>query len=209
MNQTLIRIAVVIFAISFSLASCKKDNSETKNSFNYHEKESEIGTVMGFQFGTADGVVYGIGMEFFEKTITVNYVNGLPNSLSGKGDILDISFLTNKLTEIPGGVYNYLDLNTATALKAFTFIGLTESGLYVNADTSGSENPAAIAITGGTVTVSKNGEEYEFTFNLKTNVNSTITGFYKGKPVIYSGGKKKSTSSTSGFFNRFSHINTN
>jgi len=205
MKQTLIKIAFLVFGLSICLASCKKDKAETKNSFNYHEKESEIGTAMGFQLGLFDGGIYGIGMEFFEKTITVNYVNGVPNSLTGKGDILDLTFLTNNATEIAGGVYNFLDLNTATSLKAFSIVGLTESGLYVNVDTSGSNDPAAMEITGGTVTVSKNEDEYEFTLNLKTNLNSTITGHYKGKPLFYSGEKKKSTSSANGFFNRLPH----
>ena len=205
MKQTFIKMAVLVLGLSIGFASCKKDKAETKNSFNYHEKESEIGTAMGFQLGILDGGVYGIGMEFIEKTITVNYVNGLPGSLSGQGDVLDLTFLTNNATEIPGGVYNFLDLNTATFLKAFSIVGLTESGLYVNVDTSGSNDPAAMQITGGTVTVSKNEGEYDFTFTLKTNLNSTISGHYLGKPVFYSVGKKKSASAADGFFNRLSH----
>jgi len=197
MKQTLIKTVVLVFAISASLASCKKDKVETKNSFKYNQKESEIGTTMGFQFGALDGGVYGIGVEFFEKTFTVHYVNGLPDSLSGKGDLLELTFLTNNETQIASGVYNFLDLNTATSLKAFSIAG----GLYVNVDAADSSNPVPIGITGGKVTVTKNSDEYEFTFDLNTNANTKITGYYKGKTVIYTDGKKKSSSSNSGFFN--------
>jgi len=151
MKQTLIKTAVVIFALSISLSSCKKDKVETKNSFKYNQKESEIGTAMGFQYGVLDGGIYGIGMEFFEKTFTVHYVNSLPDSLSGIGDILELTFLTNNQTQIASGVYNFLDLNTATSFKAFSIVSITGSGLFVNVDPIGSNNSAAIEITGGKI----------------------------------------------------------
>jgi len=204
MKQTLIKTAVLVFAISFSLASCKKDKAETKNSFKYNQKESVIGTAMGFHFGLMYTGVYAIGVEFLENSLTVNYVSGSPDSFTGKGDVFDVYFLTDKETEITTGVYNYLPVDsTTTSLKAFSIIGASASALYINVDAASGTNQATLDVTGGKVTVTKNADEYEFTFDLKTSVNSTITGYYKGKPVIYAGGKKKSTISANGFSNPF------
>jgi len=114
MKQTFIKTAVLVFAISITLASCKKDKVETKNSFKYNQKESVIGTAMGFHFGLMDAGVYAIGVEFLENSLTVHFVSGAPDSFTGKGDILDVYFLTNKETEIATGVYNFMLVDSTT-----------------------------------------------------------------------------------------------
>jgi hypothetical protein len=79
--------------------------------------------------------------------------------------------------------------------------------LIVGLDAATEDEPAYIEITSGKVTVTKNGDQYEFTFNLNTNINATITGYYKGKPVIYMDKKKKSSVSQTWFPKRLSVIN--
>jgi len=188
----------LIALVILSLSACKDDEETKKNSFKYNQKEAEIGTALGFAYGQTEvNSVYWIAMEFFEKSFTVHYSNGYPDSLSGKGDAMLITFLTNKETEISPGVYN-VKLSSA-AYTAFSIDGEEETGLIVGYDAASNNEPPYIEIISGKVTVAKNSDEYEFTFDLTTNINSNITGYYKGKPVIYQDKKKKSTASQSWF----------
>jgi len=103
---------------------------------------------------------------------------------------LILAFLSNKETEIPTG--EYIFQATSSTYAAFTIDGEDASGLIIGYDASSEEDPSLIEISGGKVTVTKNADEYEFTFNLTTKINTTITGYYKGKPIIYIEKKKKS-----------------
>lgn len=184
-------IAVIVLVI-FTLSACDKDEKSKKNSFKYNNKEAEIGTALGFAFGQTEvSGVYWIAMEYFEKTFTVFYQNGYPDSLAGKGDALLLTFLSNKESEITPGEYTLKSSDDPA--KSFTIDDNDEeTGLIIGFDAAIENEPTYIEINGGKVTVAKNGDEYEFTFNLSTNVNSTITGYYKGKPVIFVDKKKKS-----------------
>ena len=187
-------IALVIFTFS----ACDKDEEVKKNSFKYNNKEAEIGTAIGFAYGQTEvSGVYWIAMEYFEKTFTVFYENGYPDSLAGKGDALLITFLSNKEAEIAPGEYTVKPSSDPS--KVFTIDGDEETGLIIGFDAAGQNEPPYVEINGGKVTVAKNGDEYEFTFNLSTNINSTITGYYKGKPEFFIDKKKKSSATNSWF----------
>ena len=190
MKTKLINIGMIAIVLFISLTACKKDEKVKNNSFRYNQKEAEIGTAMGIRFGESDiAGVYDVFMMLFEKTLTVHMKDGVPDSLSGKGDILFIDFLTDNINEITPGEYN---LNTSSAVsKAFTIVS-EESGVLVNI-VSFNEYPAgSLQLYSGKVAVAKNGDEFEITLNLNTNVNSTITGYYKGKINMYTEVKKKS-----------------
>ncbi len=191
MKTTLSKIGILILMLSIGSAACKKDKKDdTKISFKYNQKEAEIGTALGMQYGESPVTgVFGIELEFLEKTLTVHYTNNYPDSLSGKGDALAVTFLTDKVNEITPGVYNYLPLTQA--LTAYSIYGDGESFLMINLDSSSQVDPTEVDVTGGKVTVGKSGNVYEFTFDLTTSVNTTITGYYKGQPTIYNQKKKK------------------
>ncbi len=189
---------MLVLTLFIGMAACKKDEKTTISSFKYNQKEAEIGTTLGFAYGQTDvNGVYFVSMEFFEKTFTVHYAGSYPDSLSGKGDALFLTFLSNKQTEIPTGEYNF-KLSSAVP-SAFMIDGDQETGLIIGYDATSAEDPTFVEISGGKVTVTKNADEYEFTFTLTTNINTTITGYYKGKPVIYAEKKKKSVSSQNWF----------
>jgi hypothetical protein len=199
MKQTLIKTAVLVFAISFSLASCKKDKVETKNSFKYNNKETEIGTVYGGSIGESPtSGVYGTLIYVIEKSITLHQEVGASDSLSGTGDILILTFLSNNSGALPSGDYTFSISEDPYVANSFGY----QSGLLVNLNTASSDIPASIELSGGKVTVKQNADEYEFTFNITTKVNSTITGYYKGKitPANFFGKKSQSNNP---FLHRF------
>jgi hypothetical protein len=205
MKSSLLKSLILVVALSSSLISCKDDEETQKNSFKYNQKEAEIGTAFGFAYGQYGDVagIYGIDMEFFEKTFTIHYLYGYPDSLSGKGDALILTFLSNKETEIASGEYPVM---LATAEYAAFTLDPEQTGLIVGLDAASEDEPAFIEITSGKVTVVKNGDEYQFTFNLNTNINTTITGSYKGKPVIFAEKKKKSALNQTWFPMKNQHV---
>jgi hypothetical protein len=202
MKQTLIKTAVLVFAISFGLASCKKDKVETKNSFKYNNKETEIGTLYSGSIGESPTYgVYGTLIYVLEKTITLHQIAGSRDSLSGTGDMLILTFLSNYSGALPSGDYSFSISEDPYLPNSFGY----QSGLLVNVKTEGSENPAIVELSGGKVTVKRDGEEYEFTLNITTKVNSTITGYYKGKitPADFFGKKSQSSNPFSYHFLKY------
>ncbi len=124
--------------------------------------------------------------------------------MSGIGGVLLLAFLIKKENEITEGVYTYLPANDP--IKAFAIYNADgESGLLINLDASSNDDPTVAEISGGKVTVGKSGEEYEFTFDLKTKINTRITGYYKGNPTVYTEKKKKSVSNQN-WFSQFPDI---
>lgn len=183
MKQIIIRFLSFIFIGCFISVGCKKDEKETINYFKYDQEKIEIGSALGLNLGESQVTgVYEIEIEFFEKSLNLVYTNGLADSLTGNGDVFVLTFLTNNEQEIPAGVYNYL--NSGTSYKP-NFIS-SRSYLVFNYDPVYNAGPEQANINGGNVTVSKFGNEYEFTFNLTTSLNTTITGYYKGVLLPYS-----------------------
>lgn len=191
MKLTLLKLGVLIIAISICMPSCQKDKIETKNMFKYNQKESKIGQVLELQWGETNLTgLFSIQMEFYEETFTNHYSYNHIDSLSGSGDFLVVTLLSTKEDQIVPGVYNYPSTNDDN--QAFTIYSDGVSGLQINYNRiSGSFTPF-INISGGKVTVSKQGDENEFIFDLKTNINTSISGNYKGKTIVFNGSKKKS-----------------
>jgi hypothetical protein len=190
MKQTLIQTFAIILIGGILIAGCKKDETTPANSFKYNDKESLIGTAFAGNLGEITNGSYGYYIYFFENTLTVHYVNSSPDSISGVGDLLEIAMVSSDSTGIKPGTYNYSA--STTTFNTFTF-GY-ESGLLVNFNPNSQSDPAVLQITGGKITVSKNGDVYEFTLSMTTNANSTITGFYKGEITVYEMDKKSSSS---------------
>ena len=171
---------------SLLIASCKKDDTTPANSFKYNDKESLIGTAFAGSFGEISAGSYGYIVYALENTLTVHYSNSSIDSISGIGDLLQIAMVSADSTGIKPGTYNYS--SSTTTFNTFTF-GY-ESGLLVNFNPISETDPAVLLITGGKITVSKNGDVYELNLSMNTNANSTITGFYKGKIEVYQMGSK-------------------
>ena len=181
MKQTLIKTAVLFFAISISFASCKKDKVEPKNSFKYHEKESLIGSVFAENVGEISVGSYGYYVYFLENTLTVHYTNSAPDGLSGSGDDMLIAMVSSDPSGLKPGVYTYGNNQNTYIPNTFGY----DSRLLINHNIANETYSGVLLYGGGTITVTRNGDEYEFNFSMSTTVNSTITGTYKGKIAIF------------------------
>ena len=188
MKKTLIQAFAVVLISSLLIASCKKDDTTPANSFKYNSKESVIGTAFAGQLGKISTSAYGYYLYFLENTMTVYYADNSIDSVSGIGDVLQIALVSSDSTGIKPGDYNFS--SSQTTFSPFTF-GY-ESALMINYDDNSNSQPTMLYLSGGKITVVKNGDIYELTFSFTTTANTTITGFYKGSIVIYQMSKKAS-----------------
>ncbi len=189
MRNSLIKSAILIVIVITTFQACKKEDKTPVNQFSYGNKTSLIGSIWGGYLGESPTHgVFGTTLFITENSLTWHYQGGYPDSLSGSGDLMMLTFITTELMEIPSGKYSYSS-NSSAPFVANKF-GM-ESFLIINY-ISATEEGEEVLFNGGTVDVVKNGEEYELTFNITTNVNTTITGYYKGKITMYDAGKKKS-----------------
>lgn len=191
MKRTLIQTFAIILVGGLLFAGCKKDDPAPKNSFKYHEKESLIGNVFAGNVGEISSGSYGYYVYFMENTLTVHYTDAVPDGLSGTGDDMLIAMVSSDPAGLTPGVYTY-------GYSQFTFLPSTfgyESRLLINHDIANDTYSGVLFYGGGTITVTRNGDEYEFIFKMSTTVNSTISGVYKGKVVFYvvNTGKKSGT----------------
>jgi hypothetical protein len=179
MKTRIFGIAIIALSI-IAFATCKKDAKETKNYLKYDDKESQIGTIYGGSLGQSPTYgVYGTLLYFMENTITLHQASGEADSLSGTGNIMVLTFLSNNSRSLEPGDYSFSASEDPFIAYTFGY----NSGLLVNYNTASAYNPAGIELNGGKVTIKKNIDEYEFTFSINTKVNSTITGHYKGKII--------------------------
>jgi hypothetical protein len=200
MKQHLIQAFAIILIGCLVVAGCNKDETDPQNSFKYNDKESIIGDAFGGTLGEFNNTgVYGTMVYFLENTLTLHQTNGNPDSLSGTGDYMILAMLGTDSAGISPGEYKFSSGESNFAKNTF---GYGESGLVINFVASGTTDSPSLEFNGGTVTVAKNGEEYEFTFSIKTTTNTTVTGFYKGKIPVYEMFSKKKSSGQNPFRNQ-------
>lgn len=181
MKRIFIQASAIILIGGLLFAGCKKDETDPPNSYKYNEKESLIGTAFAGNLGELSAGSYGYYVYFLENTLTVNYANSAPDGISGIGDYLLIAMVSSDSAGIKAGEYTYSSSETTTNPNTFGY----ESGLLIDYNGSDDSYLGLMLFNGGRITVNKNSDEYEFNFSISTSVNSTITGFYKGKIAIY------------------------
>lgn len=181
MKRPLIQFLTTILIGSLLIAGCKKDESDPPNSFKYNEKESLIGTAFAGNLGEVSAGSYGYYVYFLENTLTVQYVNSGPDEITGIGDYMMIAMVSSDSTGLKPGEYTYSSSETTFNPNTFGY----ESGMLIDYDGSTDLYTGLMLFNGGKITVSKNGDDYTFNFSISTTVNSTITGFYKGKLSFY------------------------
>lgn len=181
MKRTITHSLAIIFISSILFAGCKKDETDPKNSYKYNEKESLIGTAFAGSLGEVSEGSYGYYFYLLENTLTVEYVNSAPDKISGIGDYMMIAMLSSDSTGLKTGEYTYSSNVNTVNPNTFGY----ESGLLINYDGSTDMYSGLMLFNGGKITVSRSGEDYTVNLSISTTVNSTITGFYKGKIAIY------------------------
>jgi hypothetical protein len=177
---------IAILLLSIFIAGCKKDEEESvKNYFNYNGTEFILSQGFLENYGKyAADEGNNIDLSLLSSTFTIHEKNGEVDSVSGVGDALYFEIFTSLPDKLDVRDYTY-DGTESFAAGTFDF-GMI--GMGYNMDT---ETGPAFEITGGKVSVTSNGAEYEITINCTVSNGKTITGYYKGPLKYYNYDKKK------------------
>ncbi len=183
MKTLLSNLLMIIIVSSLMITSCKKDEEQKKNSFKHGDKETLLGSGFIMDDGSIEGtVLYGKELYLLETTLYIHELNGDLDSISGKGDAIGFMLISTDPTGINSGDYTY-NANP-DEYKAGTFGW--ETSLMLNIEPNGTSFVAPVMINGGKLSVTKNNDEYELSFDLTTAVNTTVKGYFKGKLKSYS-----------------------
>ena len=183
--KNLFKPFIAVFLLSIIIAGCKKDEDKTvKNSFNYNGTEFALSQGFLENYGKYGDEGYNIDLSLLSSEFTIHESNGEVESVSGTGDGLYFEIYTSLPNKLDVRDYMY-DGTESYAAGTFAF-GMIGMGLNMENETG-----LIYDISGGKVSVTSNGSEYEITFNCTTSNSKTITGHYKGALKYYNYGKKK------------------
>jgi uncharacterized protein YdgA (DUF945 family) len=177
---------IAIFLLSIFIAGCKKDEEATvKNYFNYNGTEFILSQGFLENYGKSSAEEgNNIDLNLLSSTFTIHEKNGEVDSVSGTGDALYFEIFTSLPDKLDVRDYTY---DGTESYAAGTFdIGMIGMGLNWENETG-----TIFDITGGKVSVTSNGAEYEITINCTASNGKTITGYYKGPLKYYNYNKKK------------------
>jgi hypothetical protein len=171
-------ILLVLFSVSF--LSCKKDKEEIipeekKNQIMYDGSEYTLSQgLMTLCLQLNDSPpMFGYYLTFASPSISMDYSEDYP-VYSGTGDGLTFAIISNSLSDLPDGTYNYSD-----NYNEFIFIS---GNLFLNYDWS-DYNPSATAnstVKSGTIKIQKSGTNYEVTIDCIMDNDKPLTAYYNG-----------------------------
>lgn len=179
------KLFIAILLLSLFVSGCKKDEKKTvKNYFNYNGTEYIL--TQGFleNYGKYGDQGYNIDLTLLSSDLKINESNGEVDSLSGTGHALIFEIFTSLPNKYDIKDYLY-DASESGADGTFDW-GMVGMNLDL-----ANETGLTFDITGGKVSVTSNGTEYEITINCTDEKGKTVTGYYKGSLKYYNYGKKK------------------
>jgi hypothetical protein len=175
-------IFAVIILLGFCLAGCKKDSIEAEpepaaNYLKVGETDYDISKGIIEDFGLYNGSFYRFILKLVSQNITIQEINGSPDSVSGIGNVIYISLISKIPGKLSLGDYLYDQLSGVS--QTFYFFSYT-----VNWDTSLPPDHY-VRLKSGTVKVIQNNEEYKLSFSGIDWDNNVISGYFKGKLTYY------------------------
>lgn len=184
--KKLFRSFTAVLLLSLFVSGCKKDEEETvKNYFNYNGTEFILSQGFLENYGKYEaGEGNNIDLTLLSSAFTIHEKNGEVDSVSGTGNALYFEIFTSLTDKLDIRDYVF-DGTESFAAGTFDF-GMV--GMDFNLAT---ETGTAFEITGGKVSVTANGPEYEITINCTASNGKTITGYYKGPLKYYNYVTKK------------------
>jgi hypothetical protein len=184
--KNLFKPLVAILLLILFIAGCKKDKKETVNNqvtYNGTEFILSQGFLENYGKSAADEG-NNIDLTLLSSSFTIHEKNGEVDSVSGTGDALYFEIFTSFPDKLDVRDYTF-DGTETFAAGTFDY-GMI--GMGFNMET---ELGLAFQITGGKVSVTNVGSNYEITINCTVSNGKTITGYYKGPLKYYNYDMKK------------------
>jgi hypothetical protein len=176
---------IAVLLISLFIAGCKKDKNETANNqFSYNGTVFNLSQGFLENYGKSGTEGYNIDLTLLSSSFTIHDKSGEVDSVSGTGDALYFEIFTSHADKLDVKDYTY---DAAESGADGTF-DQGEIGMGFNMETL---TGSAFNITGGKVSVTSVGTEYEITINCTASNGKSFTGYYKGPLKYYNYDKKK------------------
>jgi hypothetical protein len=174
MKNVNIKLLLLIFVISISVLSCKKDddNGPTfKNYLKYDGKYYELKFGYLEYYGAGWGAETSYNFDIYLSSISEDEMSlkALP-----KLNFMYFEMFSSSSTQLVSGTYNF----NGESISPFTF-DIGEFGLdYLSNDTY-------YEVNGGSVVIGKSGTTYEITIDCTDLAGKKISGYYKGELEYY------------------------
>ena len=167
---------VFIGMVLMITSSCKKENENQNNGvecfFNYDGKTFTLTEGILGNYGPTGEGSYELELWLYSG---ITFINA--DSVSGKGSWIGINLNSNAATLTPGN-YSKVDGNYAP----FT----TRGAAFVTNWDSALEDQHYVYVKSGQVKViSVSSDQIEMSFDLVSTEDKSVSGYYKGKVLIY------------------------
>jgi len=176
--KNLLRLFIGLAIISVITVSCKKDNAK-KSTLKIGTTDYELSTGHIKNYGGQS--VYNLDLRLYTNNINFQAETGGYMTYAGSGQLIYFELYTSLSTELDARVYNYNSSSQASG--AFDKAYYYEDYSYIL--NSGNTNGTKVYITSGSITVAKNGSEYEIDINCIDENGKAITGYFKGEIPVY------------------------
>ena len=174
------KLLCVFLLAGLVLTGCKdKEEVDPANTLSYDGTSYDLskGILLDFgQLGTGQG--HNIDLYLMSSGLTVHEKGGMPDSASGKGELVFFEMFSPVANNLGVGTYNFDALQSAAA-STFDF---GETLVNANYQTGTGD---VYRIVSGKVVVEKANDIYTITFDCKDNLGKPIKGFYKGTLKYY------------------------
>ncbi|TDE16625.1 hypothetical protein [Dyadobacter psychrotolerans] len=174
------KLLCVFMLAGLVLSGCKdKEEVDPADTVSYDGKSYDLakGFMLDYgQLGTGQG--HNIDLYLASSEIIIHEKAGMPDSTSGKGQLIFFEMFSSVPNSLAPGTYNFDALQSAVA-STFDF---GETLFNANYQTGTGE---IYRIVSGKVIVEKNKDIYTITFECVDYLGKPIKGFYKGALKYY------------------------
>jgi hypothetical protein len=163
----------LFLATALLFGGCKKDDDTPDNYFKYNGKTYKLDKGYQAYWGENDN-----GSHDWDAFFVTSSMQYSPTQFDfiGTGDMLYLDLNTSSANGFVNGTYTF-----ASERGAFTFVdGVIGMGI----DSSDESAGQYVNIIGGSVTISVNGSEVSFEFDLTAQNNIKITGKFKSSLTL-------------------------
>ncbi len=134
----------------------------------------ELSKAAVIDYGKVDAMeTYSLNLYLMSADIAIQGKNSVPDSISGKGHLMTFEMYSDKPGELAEGKYEYDRMQYRNPKTFGPAVAIFNANYQTK---TGDESP----IVAGTLTVSKNEQEYIIDFECMDKVGKRINGQFKG-----------------------------
>lgn len=176
------RVLALAAIFSFGLVSCEDDKDEDDNPMPFPQEliidgnRQGLGEALIFNYGAEPGGNVNLDLNILTDGLTIIYDNGIPDSVTGSGNLMYFEAWTSDSTFLSEGTYN---LDTAFTENVFT-ISYGDIGNVVNGEYTGE-----FEMTKATFEVVRDNSVYTITGSGTLEDGKTFTFSFQNEIPIY------------------------